>query len=87
MKFKEANETNEITKDLLLGKHSEAKDIIAEIDKYIQYAVDTSEYDVIKRTVEDWKVPEYDNTGVPPHIARRLEQRFERLEELYRDLK
>jgi hypothetical protein len=87
LRFKQASPMSVITIDQLVANHKEAESIIAFIDKYIQYAVDTSEYDVVKRAVKAWKEPTHNKDGVDEETMRLLNAKIERLEALYETLK
>lgn len=87
LRFKQATPLFQLQIDQLVANHKEAENIIAFIDKYIQYAVDTSEYDVVKQAVKAWKEPTHKNDGVDEETMRLLNAKIERLEALYETLK
>lgn len=87
LKFKQATPMHRIEIDQLIEKHKQAKEHINFIDKYLDYATDTSEYDVVKKAVEDWKEPTHHNDGLDEDTVRLLNSKLDELEELYKSLK
>lgn len=73
--------------DQLIEKHKQAKELINFINKYLDYATDTSEYDVVRKAVEDWKEPTHHNDGLDEDTVRLLNSKLDELEELYKSLK
>lgn len=59
--------------------------IIAEIERNIEYADDTTEYEQIKKHVQTFEPTE--NVGLPDEAQRALETKFEQLRELAESLK
>ncbi len=59
--------------------------IIAEIERNIEYADDTTEYEQIKKRVQTFEPTE--NVGLPDEAQRALETKFEQLRELAEILK
>ena len=87
LKFKQATPMHRIEIDQLIEKHKQAKELINFINKYLDYATDTSEYDVVKKAVEDWKEPTHHNDGLDEDTVRLLNSKLDELEELYNSLK
>lgn len=65
----------------------EALKLISEIDKFLDYVDDVSEYDQIKRQVQRFEPTEYQNMVLNDDVQRSLQQMFNRLEELADTLK
>ena len=70
-----------------VANKEEALRLISEIDKYLDYVDDVSEYDQIKRQVQSFEPIEYQNMVLNDDMQRRLQQAFNRLEELADTLK
>lgn len=87
LKFKQATPMRRIEIDMLVEKHKQAKELINFINKYLDYATDTSEYDVVRKAVEDWKEPTHHNDGLDEDTVRLLNSKLDELEELYKSLK
>lgn len=87
LKFKQATPMHAIEIAQLVEKHKQAKELINFIEKYIDQATDTSEYDVVKKVVEDWKEPTHHNDGLDEDTIRLVNSKLEELEGLYHDLK
>ena len=87
LKFKQATPMHRIEIDQLIEKHKQDKELINFINKYLDYATDTSEYDVVKKAVEDWKEPTHHNDGLDEDTVRLLNSKLDELEELYNSLK
>ena len=87
LRFKQATPLFQLEIDQLVANHKEAKEIIAFIDNYIQYAVDTSEYDVVKKAIEEWEEPTHKNDGVDEETMTALNAKIRRLQDLYDSLK
>lgn len=87
LKFKQATPMHRIEIDQLIEKHKQAKELINFINRYLDYATDTSEYDVVKKVVEDWKEPTHHNDGLDEDTVRLLNSKLDELEELYKSLK
>ena len=60
---------------------------IAEIDKYIQYADDTSEYDQVKKQVEAFVPSEYNVIGLSEDQQIALKNKLSKLNDLAESLK
>lgn len=60
---------------------------IAEIDKYIQYADDTSEYDQVKKQVEAFVPSEYKVIALSEEQQTALKAKLSKLNELAESLK
>lgn len=70
-----------------VANKEEALRLISEIDKFLDYVDDTSEYDQIKRKVQDFEPIEYQNMVLNDQTQQSLQQMFNRLEELANTLK
>lgn len=70
-----------------INNKEEALRLISEIDKYLDYVDDASEYDQIKRKVQDFEPIEYQNMVLNDQTQQSLQQAFNRLEELAESLK
>ncbi len=73
--------------NIQINHKEEALRLISEIDKYLDYVDDASEYDQIKRKVQDFEPIEYQNMVLNEETQRSLQQAFNRLEELAMTLK
>ena len=73
--------------NIQINHKEEALRLITEIDKFLDYVDDTSEYDQIKRKVQDFEPIEYQNMVLNDDMQQRLQQAFNRLEELAESLK
>lgn len=60
---------------------------IAEIDKYIQYADDTSEYDQVKKQVEAFVPSEYNVIALSEEQQTALKNKLSKLNDLAESLK
>lgn len=60
---------------------------IAEIDKYIQYADDTSEYDQVKKQVQAFVPTEYNVFALSEDQQQALQNKLTKLNELAESLK
>ena len=60
---------------------------IAEIDKYIQYADDTSEYDQVKKQVQAFEPSEYNVIGLSEEQQQSLQNMLTKLNDLADTLK
>lgn len=60
---------------------------IAEIDKYIQYADDTSEYDQVKKQVQEFVPSEYNVIGLSEEQKNSLQNMLTKLNDLADTLK
>lgn len=60
---------------------------IAEIDKYIQYADDTSEYDQVKKQVEAFVPSEYNELKLSEEQQTALKDKLSKLNDLAESLK
>lgn len=60
---------------------------IAEIDKYIQYADDTSEYDQVKKQVEAFVPSEYNVIELSEEQQTALKDKLSKLNDLAESLK
>lgn len=87
LKFKQATPMHRIEIDQLIEKHKQAKELINFINRYLDYATDTSEYDVVRKAVEDWEEPTHHNDGLDEDTVRLLNSKLDELEELYKSLK
>ena len=70
-----------------VANKEEALRLIAEIDKFLDYVDDTSEYDQIKQNVQRFEPIEYQNMVLNDQTQQSLQQMFNRLEELANTLK
>lgn len=71
--------------DKQVAAKEEGLKIIAEIERNIEYADDTTEYEQIKKHVQTFEPTE--NVGLPDEAQRVLEAKFEQLRELAEILK
>lgn len=71
--------------DKQVAAKEEGLKIIAEIERNIEYADDTTEYEQIKKHVQTFEPTE--NVGLPDEAQRALETKFEQLRELAEILK
>lgn len=70
-----------------VANKEEALRLISEIDKYLDYVDDTSEYDQIRNQVQRFEPIEYQNMVLTDDMQQSLQQAFNRLEELANTLK
>ena len=70
-----------------IANKEEALRLISEIDKYLDYVDDASEYDQIKKQVQSFEPTEFSEFKLTDESQRRLQQMFNRLEELANTLK
>lgn len=70
-----------------LANKEEALRLISEIDKFLDYVDDVSEYDQIRNQVQKFEPTEYQNMVLNEETQRSLQQAFNRLEELAMTLK
>jgi hypothetical protein len=70
-----------------VANKEEALRLISEIDKFLDYVDDTSEYDQIKLNVQRFEPIEYQNMVLNDQTQQSLQQMFNRLEELANTLK
>lgn len=70
-----------------LANKEEAIKLITEIDKFLDYVDDVSEYDQIRNQVQKFEPTEYQNMVLNEETQSSLQQMFNRLEELAMTLK
>lgn len=73
--------------DTEIANKEEAIKIINEIDKYLDYVDDVSEYDQIKKYVQTYEPTEYNEIKLTEESKRILQSKFDRLKELANTLK
>lgn len=73
--------------DTEVANKEEAIKIINEIDKYLDYVDDVSEYDQIKKYVQTYEPTEYNEMQLTEESQRVLQSKFDRLKELADTLK
>lgn len=65
----------------------EALKLIAEIDKYLAYADDTTEYEQIKKHVQTFVPKKYNEVTLRDDVQQALYHKFNKLHELAESLK
>lgn len=70
-----------------VANKEQAIKIINEIDRYLDYVDDVSEYDQIKKYVQTYEPAEYNEMRIDEEGQRVLQSKFDRLKELASTLK
>ena len=87
MQFNRAVKEPNKNYNIQVANKEEALRLISEIDKFLDYVDDASEYDQIKQKVQRFEPTEYQNMVLNDNTQRSLQQMFNRLEELADTLK
>ncbi|MGQ7385679.1 hypothetical protein ACTGVI_11505 [Streptococcus suis] len=87
MKFNNAVSKPNPNYDAQLQSKEEAMNLINEIDKYINYATDTADYEAIKVKVQNYNPAERINYTLSESDQAKLQSLFDRLQELATTLK
>lgn len=70
-----------------VANKEQAIKLINEIDRYLDYVDDVSEYDQIKKYVQTYEPTEYNENKLTEESKRLLQSKFDRLKELADTLK
>ena len=70
-----------------VANKEQAIKLINEIDRYLDYVDDVSEYDQIKKYVQTFEPAEYNEMQLTEESQRVLQSKFDRLKELADTLK
>lgn len=73
--------------DEQIASKQEALKIIAQIDKYLEFVDDVSEYETVKRRVQNFTPSETINVRLPEDTQAELVREFNRLLEIAEQLK
>ena len=73
--------------DEQIASKQEALKIIAQIDQYLEFVDDVSEYENVKRRVQDFTPSETINVRLPEDVQANLVREFNRLLEIAEQLK
>lgn len=87
MQFNKTVRKHNTNYDTEVANKEEAIELINEIDKYLDYVDDVSEYDQIKKYVQTYEPTEYNETKLTEESKRLLQSKFDRLKELANTLK
>ena len=87
MQFNKTVRKPNINYDTQVANKEEAIKLINEIDRYLDYVDDVSEYDQIKKYVQTFEPAEYKDVPLSEEMQRSLEQMFDTLKELANTLK
>ena len=87
MQFNKTVRKPNINYDTQVANKEQAIKLINQIDKYLDYVDDASEYDQIKKYVQTYEPKEFQHVGLTEEMQRSLEQMFDTLKELRNTLK
>ena len=87
MQFNKTVRKRNTNYDAQVANKEEAIKLINEIDKYLDYVDDVSEYDQIKKYVQTYEPTEYNEIKLTEESKRILQSKFDRLKELANTLK
>lgn len=73
--------------DEQIASKQEALKIIAQIDQHLEFVDDVSEYEDVKRRVQNFTPSETINVRLPEHVQTDLVREFNRLLEIAEQLK
>lgn len=87
MQFNKTTRRQNVNYDTQLANKEQAMKLINEIDRYLDYVDDVSEYDQIKKYVQAYEPKEFQEVRLSEEMQRSLQQMFDTLKELRNTLK